>query len=67
MAEVLQWVEDCSRALLGLTFFLTPGVVFWLVVIGVVMIFQRISHTDLYRSVHDAIWECLQPFIRTFN
>jgi len=63
MAEVLLWVENCSRALLGLIFFLTPGVVFWLVVIGIVIVFQRISHTDLYRIVRDTIRESLQPFI----
>ena len=67
MAEVLQWVEDCFCALLGLGFFLTPGVVFWLALIGVVVIFQRISHTDLYQIVHDTIRESLRPFTQKLD
>lgn len=50
MAEILEWVGECLRVLVASIFALTPGIVFWLVVIGVVAIVQRWSPR---RSVSD--------------
>jgi hypothetical protein len=41
MAEILQWAGNCFGAVLGLIFFLIPGTVFWLVVIGGIVFVHR--------------------------
>jgi len=47
MTEVLQWVGDCFHVVAAAIFALTPGTVFWLVVIGIVVITHRWSRTGL--------------------
>ena len=41
LGEVVRWAGDFFRAVLGLIIMLIPGIVFWLVVIGVIVIVQR--------------------------
>jgi hypothetical protein len=41
MGEVARWAGDLFRAVLGLIIMLIPGTVFWLVVIGIVVIVER--------------------------
>jgi Na+/H+-dicarboxylate symporter len=64
MGEVLRWAGDFSRAMVALMIMLTPGIVFWLVVIGIIAIIHRLSRTGLYQIVRDEIWENLKAFAR---
>jgi hypothetical protein len=41
IGEVARWAGDLFRAVLGLIIMLIPGTVFWLVVIGIVVIVER--------------------------
>jgi hypothetical protein len=60
MGEVLRWVGDFFRVVVALVIMLTPGIVFWLVVIGIIAVIQRWSRTGLYQIVHDKIRESLK-------
>jgi hypothetical protein len=60
MAEVPRWCADLFRAMVGLIIMLCPGTVFWLVVIGIIAIVQRLSRTDLCQIVRDTIRESLK-------
>jgi hypothetical protein len=46
--EVLWWVGDGFRAVVGTMIMLTPGIVFWLVVVGIIAIIQRWGRAGLY-------------------
>lgn len=60
MGEVLRWAGDFFRVVVALIIMLTPGIVFWLVVIGIIAIIQRWSRTGLYQVVQDKIRESLK-------
>jgi hypothetical protein len=60
MGEVPRWCADLFRAMVGLTIMLCPGVIFWLVVIGIIAIIQRLSRTDLCQIVRDTVRESLK-------
>ena len=47
MTEFIQWAGDCFRVVAAALFALTPGAVFWLVVVGIVVMTQRWSRTGL--------------------
>lgn len=49
MAEVLHWAGTCLRAVLGVIFILTPGVAFWLVVLGLLAMVRWIGRSNLYQ------------------
>jgi hypothetical protein len=50
---VLHLAGACVRATLALAVMVTPGVLFWLVVVGIIMVIQRVCHADLFRTVWD--------------
>lgn len=64
MAEVLRWVGDCFRVVVATIFFLTPGMVFWLVVIGVIVAAHRSKGTGLYKTIRDKTQERLRLVAR---
>ncbi len=41
MIGILQWIGDVFRAVVGTMILLTPGVVFWLVAIGIIAVIQQ--------------------------
>ena len=55
MLDVLWWVGDGFRAVVGTMVMLTPGIAFWLVVVGIIAIIQRGRYTGLYQIVWDKI------------
>jgi hypothetical protein len=50
---VLQLAGTCVRATLGLAVMAAPGVLFWLVVVGIVVVIQRVCHVNLFRTIRD--------------
>lgn len=62
MAEILRLVAVWGRVAVAAIFALTPGMVFWLLVIGVIVAIQRVRHTRLYQNVCDRIRSILKPF-----
>jgi hypothetical protein len=64
MAEVLRWVGDCFRVVVATIFFLTPGMVFWLVVVGVIAAVHRSKGTGLYKTIRDKTQERLRLVTR---
>ena len=64
MAEVLRWAGDCLRAFVGLVFMLIPGIVFWLVVLGIIAIAQQWNHAGPCQIVWDKIREGLKAVAR---
>jgi len=59
MGEVLRWAGDFLRVVVAVMIMLTPGIVFWLVVIGIIAIIQQWSSTGLYQTVQGKIQESL--------
>lgn len=64
MAEIFRWAAACGRVAVAAIFALTPGMVFWLLVIGVIVAIHRVRHARLYQSVCDRIRAILKPFIQ---
>jgi membrane-bound metal-dependent hydrolase YbcI (DUF457 family) len=64
MGEVLRWAGGFFRVVLAVIIMLTPGIIFWLVVIGIIAIIQRLSRTGLYQIVRDKIQESLKAVAR---
>ncbi|TEU16474.1 MAG: hypothetical protein E3J21_10650 [Anaerolineales bacterium] len=60
MGEVLQWAGDFLRVVVATMIMLTPGIVFWLVVIGIIAIIQQWNRTGLYQTIQDKIQESLR-------
>ena len=57
MGEALRWAGDFLRVVVAVMIMLTPGIVFWLVVIGIIAIIQQWSRTSLYQTVQGKIQE----------
>jgi hypothetical protein len=55
MAEVVEVAGICLRVVLGVIFMLTPGMVFWLAVVGIGLAIQRICRADLLRRSRDVL------------
>ena len=53
MAEIIEWVGLFLRAVLGTIFMLAPGIVFWLVVVGIVAAIWWVRHAGLLRGDRD--------------
>jgi len=62
MTEIFRWAAACGRVAVAAIFALTPGMVFWLLVIGVMVAIQRVRHTRPYQSAGDRIRAILKPF-----
>jgi hypothetical protein len=56
MEELLNYAETCLHVVLAVVFFVTPGMVFWLVVAGLVAAVQRFTHSNLYLTVRNRFW-----------
>lgn len=53
MEVLLDWAGTGLRVLLATIFFLTPGMAFWLVVVGIVMAIRRFGRSSLYLTVRN--------------
>ena len=60
MVEILGWVGDGFRVVVGTMIMLIPGIVFWLVVVGIIAMIQRWGRAGLYQVVQNKIWERLK-------
>jgi hypothetical protein len=49
MSEILQFVDTGLRVVLALVFLVSPGIVFWLVVSGLVFMIRRLASRKLCR------------------
>jgi hypothetical protein len=50
MSEILQFVDTGLRVVLALVFLVSPGIVFWLVVSGLVFMIRRLASRKLCRG-----------------
>ena len=60
MMEFLQWIGAGFRAVVGTMILLVPGVVFWLVVVGITATIQRSNLTVLYQIIQNRIRRSLK-------
>ena len=52
MEQVFEGLGTVLRAMLGLLFVVGPGVLFWMIVVGVVMGVRWVAHGGPLRRVH---------------
>jgi hypothetical protein len=50
MAEILLFLETTMRAVLAVIFLVTPGIAFWLVVTGLVLVIRRLAGSKPLRA-----------------
>jgi hypothetical protein len=50
MVDILLFAETSMRAALAVIFLVTPGIAFWLVVTGVVVMIRRLGSSKLFRA-----------------
>lgn len=55
MEEILNWGGTFWRVVLATIFFITPGVVFWLVVAGILAAVRRFARSSLYLTLRNKV------------
>lgn len=50
MADILLFAETSMRAVLAVIFLVTPGIAFWLVVTGLVVVIRRLASSKQFRA-----------------
>jgi hypothetical protein len=55
MGELLNCAGTCLRVVLAVIFFVTPGMAFWLVVVGLVAAVRRFRHSNLYLALRNRV------------
>ncbi len=61
MEEMLNWAGICLRVVLAVVFLVTPGMVFWLVVTGLLIAVRRFRRSHLYLTVRNSVREAVSP------
>ena len=59
MEQVLQLLDTVIRVVLVGMFALTPGIVVWLVLAGIMMVVRRVKRT----SLHPRVWVNKEPAV----
>lgn len=55
MVEVMQWAGICWRVVLAVIFFVTPGIAFWLVVVGLAILIRRFLRSNTWQIVRNKV------------